>query len=825
MSDASSAVTYTSVYTDSEPWSYYGEDSAETGPPRVIVYGYDGLLIQPVAPPSPDYVPGPEHPSSPDYVPDPEHPPSPIEIPYVPEPEYPEYLAPPDDEAPLEDQPLPADASPIAASPDYVADSDLEEDPEEDPEDDQADYPADGGDCDDEPSDDDDDDDTDDEDPEEEPFEEDDEEEDHPAPADSPAVPIVDLVLSAGETEALEVDEPTHAPGSPISIPLSLIRLRKARKAARPEPPMSASMEACIARHAALLSPPLLVPSIPLPLPSPLSTSPTDTGAPLGYRAAGIRMRALLPSTSHRTDIPEADMPPRKKSCLTAPAPGFEIGESSTAGAARQSGPIESDLRRCRVEQAGYGITDTWDEIVDKMMDIALTTLEGVNERVTELDTTVRQRMDEFETRFEDAQFDRALMRARVNTLFRDRPDHRRTTMLMDREVMYSREAWAFSMDRSSAIAAHVGTLETQVVALITQTTSLQTQLTTTLGRIKNVMRTGAGMVIITMIQEQAGEGNDYSKRMLLYRFLEDVAYAMPWAALKRMITDKYCPRGEIQKLESEYWNLKVKGVDLLNYNHHFQELALMCDRMFPEESAKEAIKFATEMMDKKMLTYAEHQAEHKRKFYDTSRNTQHQQQPPKRNNVARAYTAGKGDNKPYGGTKPLCPKCNYHHDGPCASKCTNCKKIGHLACDCKGRSAATNNNNQNNNNQRAQGETARGITCYECGVLGHYKSDCPKLKNGNQGNRAGNGNTVAITHAVGTAGTNPNSNVVTGTFLLNSRYASVLFDTGADKSFVSTAFSLLIDIIPTTLNHGYDVELADGRIIWAGNSVVQDEQ
>nr|GEY42570.1 hypothetical protein [Tanacetum cinerariifolium] len=292
MSDASSAITYTSVYTDSEPWRYYREDSAETRPPRVILYGYDGLPIQPVDPPSPDYVPGPEHPPSPDY-------------------------------APLEDQPLPADASPIAASPDYVADSDSEKDPKEDPEDDQADYPADGGDGDDEPSDDDDDD-TDDEDPEEEPFEDDDkEEEEHPASADSPAVPIVDPFLPAGDIKELEADEPTHAPGSPISIPLSQTRLRRAQKTVRPEPPMSASMEACIAKHAALLSPPLLVPSLPLPLPSPLTTYTTDTGAPLGYRAAGIRMRALLPSTSCRTDIPEADMPPRKKACLTTPTPGF----------------------------------------------------------------------------------------------------------------------------------------------------------------------------------------------------------------------------------------------------------------------------------------------------------------------------------------------------------------------------------------------------------------------------------------------------------------------------------------------------------------------
>nr|GEY53046.1 hypothetical protein [Tanacetum cinerariifolium] len=86
MSNASSAFTYTSVYMDSGPWRYYEEDSAEAGPPRVIIYGYDGLPIQPVALPSPDYVPGPKHPPSPDYVPGPEHPPLPIEIPYVPEP-------------------------------------------------------------------------------------------------------------------------------------------------------------------------------------------------------------------------------------------------------------------------------------------------------------------------------------------------------------------------------------------------------------------------------------------------------------------------------------------------------------------------------------------------------------------------------------------------------------------------------------------------------------------------------------------------------------------------------------------------------------------
>ncbi|GJU35409.1 hypothetical protein Tco_1183763, partial [Tanacetum coccineum] len=243
MSSASSAVTYTSVYTDSAPGRvFWGADEEifDGGSPRVIVYGYNGLPMQPVAPPSPDYVPGLEHPSSPDYVPGLEHPPSPIEIPYVPEPEYPEYLVPLEDEAPMEDQPLPADASPVALSPGYVPDSDLEEDPKEDFEEEHADYPANGGDGNDEPSGDDTDDDDDDDDEESfEDEEDEEEEEEHPALADSSAIPIVDPVPLAGDTEAFEADEsaPTARPPQ-IRIPFAQTRLRSARKTVRPEPPM-----------------------------------------------------------------------------------------------------------------------------------------------------------------------------------------------------------------------------------------------------------------------------------------------------------------------------------------------------------------------------------------------------------------------------------------------------------------------------------------------------------------------------------------------------------------------------------------------------------
>ncbi|GKA85842.1 putative reverse transcriptase domain-containing protein [Tanacetum coccineum] len=260
-----------------------------------------------------------------------------------------------------------------------------------------------------------------------------------------------------------------------------------------------------------------------------------------------------------------------------------------------------------------------------------------------------------------------------------------------------------------------------------------------------------------------------------------DAAYGMPWKTLMKMIIDKYCPRNEIKKLEIEIWDLKVKGTNLTSYTQHFQELALLCGRMFPEESdniekyvdglpgmiygsvvaskpkkMQDAVEIATELMDKKIHTLAERQTESKRKFEDTSRNTQNQQQQNKRGTV----------------------------------------------------------NANNANNQRGTGSGQRP-TCFECGAQGHFKRECPKLKkNNNRGNQGGNGNAPAKVYAVGRAGTDPDSNVMMGTFLLNNRYASVLFDTGADRSFVSTAFRSQIDITPSTLDHYYDVELADGRII-----------
>ncbi|GJV71748.1 putative reverse transcriptase domain-containing protein [Tanacetum coccineum] len=237
-----------------------------------------------------------------------------------------------------------------------------------------------------------------------------------------------------------------------------------------------------------------------------------------------------------------------------------------------------------------------------------------------------------------------------------------------------------------------------------------------------------------------------------------DIAYAMTWTNLKKKMTDKYCLKGEIKKLEVEM--------------------------MFPEESDKIE------------------------RYIGGLPNMIHGSVMNKRQNTGRAYTAGSGEKKPYRGSKPMCSKCNYHHDGQCAPKCHKCNRVGHLARDCR----STINANTANN-QRGIG-AGQKPTCFEYGAQGHFKRECQKLKNNNRGNQVGNRNAPAKVYAVGHARTNPDSNIVTCTFLLNNRYTSILFDTGADISFVSTAFSSQVDMKPTTLDHYYDVELADGRII-----------
>ncbi|GJV90174.1 reverse transcriptase domain-containing protein [Tanacetum coccineum] len=196
-----------------------------------------------------------------------------------------------------------------------------------------------------------------------------------------------------------------------------------------------------------------------------------------------------------------------------------------------------------------------------------------------------------------------------------------------------------------------------------------------------------------------------------------DATYRMSWKTLKKMMTEKYCPRSEIKKLEIVIWNLKVKGTNVLSYTQCFQELTLMCGRMFPEESdevekyvgglpdmiqgsvmaskpktMQDVIEFANDLMDQKICTFAKRQAKNKRKL---DNDNQAQQQPPKKQNVTRAYFVGSGEKKEYVRTLPT-------------------------------------------------------LTCYECGNEGHYRSDCQELKNQNHRNQARGTKAHGMVYALG---------------------------------------------------------------------------
>nr|GFA51037.1 hypothetical protein [Tanacetum cinerariifolium] len=372
------------------------------------------------------YIPGPEEPErappSPDYVPGPEH---------------------ADDEIVAEEKPYAEDASPIAQSLEYVLESDFEAHPEddddEDPEEDHVDYLADEGDDDDdeeETSEDDEDDDID--------IEADEDEEEHPASVDSVVVAptATDQAPSAKETEPFETDEsvatppphPAYRMTARISIPALV--------------PMTAWTDSEVVRLLAISSPPASPlspwssspPQIPFPpLPSILSPhlpvlSPAPSPSPirsLGCRAAMIR-------------LPEVTLPPQKRLGI-ALGPRYEVGESSSAAAARPAGGLRADygfvatvdreIMRDPEREVGYRITDSWDEIVETLQGAPVSTDTELGGYVREFETRFRQDTDEIYMRLDDEQTERQLLAGRLNMLFKDRRAHAYTRHLMETEA------------------------------------------------------------------------------------------------------------------------------------------------------------------------------------------------------------------------------------------------------------------------------------------------------------------------------------------------------------------------------------------------------
>nr|GEV52354.1 hypothetical protein [Tanacetum cinerariifolium] len=193
-----------------------------------------------------------------------------------------------------------------------------------------------------------------------------------------------------------------------------------------------------------------------------------------------------------------------------------------------------------------------------------------------------------------------------------------------------------------------------------------------------------------------------------------DAAYAMKWVGLMKLMIEVYCSRNEIQKIETELWNLTAKGNDLTAYTQRFQELILLCTRMVPHEEDRverfigglpnniqgnviavnlariqDAKRIANQLMDKKLQDYAARSVENKRRMESNPRDNRRQQPPFKRQNtsvqnVARAYMAGNNERKRYVRSFSYCNRCRLHHEGLCTIRCGNCKKVRHLTRDCR---------------------------------------------------------------------------------------------------------------------------------------------
>ncbi|GKA54547.1 putative reverse transcriptase domain-containing protein [Tanacetum coccineum] len=270
-----------------------------------------------------------------------------------------------------------------------------------------------------------------------------------------------------------------------------------------------------------------------------------------------------------------------------------------------------------------------------------------------------------------------------------------------------------------------------------------------------------------------------------------DAANGTPWTEVRKWMTEEFCPRSVLQRLEQELYNLKLKGTDIDGYTNRFHELALLCPRMVEPEQVKveqyirglsknirgdvtssrpagidDDVRMAYQLMGQIIQDKTDEVSEGENRKGEgdrggrgDNRRDYNRRQNQRRANAGAMTNAAPNDNE-------VCPKCkNKKHAGD----------------------------------------------CWKCGSP---KERLPK-KNGQGGN-----NRRAV-YKLGAVDAQQDPKVFTSTFLLNNRYATALFDSGADKSFVSTNFSTLIDIEPVELDTCYEVELADGKVVSTNNVLI----
>nr|GEV07059.1 hypothetical protein [Tanacetum cinerariifolium] len=599
------------------------------------------------------------------------------------------------------------------------------------------------------------------EDPDKDPSEEHEPEDDDEDPEEDPNEEHE--LEDSDETEPFEEDETTVTPPPP--------RHHGSRISVRPQTPMAASTHALIDAFA--------VGSSPLPLPP---TCPTYDQAPLGHRESMIRIR---------DDIPEEDMPPQRAAN--------------------------------RAKDVGY------DRALQDSEGRMMTFIEEVNLRVTYQAQVHRQEKQGTVGRLE-------ILKTHVSRMewqYQSAKDLVVTQMMrIYALVARARTDMAEDVDSSLVIlkimpVTRQGANDTMTPESIQAMIDRAIQRNYTHTQNDASQSSGGGLRWPVQPARVSSYTNFMKCQPLNFKGTEGVIGLTQW--LEKMESVFHISDCAIDN-QVKFATFTLLGAVLTWWNGHGQgkRCCRMCTKFLTDETEKvdkyisrlpdnihgnvmyarpktldETIELANDLIDQKLCTYAERQNENKRKTNDSSRNNQ---QPHKKQNVGRAYTAGLSEKKVYTGDLPLCTKCNYHHTGQCAPKCRKCKRYGHTITDCR---VNTNNNNNNNNNNNINQKAG---ACYECGNIGHIKRNCPKLKTHGNGNE--NGVAQGRAYALGGRDASPDSNVITGTFILNNRYAKILFDTGADRSFVYTTFSALINITPTTLENLYDLELADGKII-----------
>ncbi|GJW76894.1 reverse transcriptase domain-containing protein [Tanacetum coccineum] len=248
--------------------------------------------------------------------------------------------------------------------------------------------------------------------------------------------------------------------------------------------------------------------------------------------------------------------------------------------------------------------------------------------------------------------------------------------------------------------------------------------------------------------------------------------------------------------MEDEFYHLTVKGNDLKTYVRRFQELATLCPTMVPD--SEKMMEIFIEGFPRKELSTTTTTT---RNTNTNNRYNNHQPQQNRRQETFRAYAATPTENNRYTGNRPLCKKCTLHHTGPCTVKCNTCNKVGHLTKNCRNKGPATGSN-----------LLPVIVTCHACGEKGHYANQCRKTTNNNAQGRA---------YMLRDRNAHQNPNIVTGMFLLNQHLARVLFDSRADKSFVSISLASKLNIPPITIDTFYDIEMADGNLV-STNTVIQ---